>query len=173
MNACLDFEPLLLERSCGTLDAEQALRLEAHLGICAACRAEADGDQEALGLLKLPPTRQAERAALAGLADAVRREQRGASRRWPRPALGAATLAVGAVAAAILLTLGQSRHAAPEAFHGATLEASQANPEAWSVPDPGELLEASAAEAEEVSAEVGADDLALAEVLADDDGLEP
>ena len=38
MTGCSAFEPLLLERSSGTIEAADAARLDAHLRTCSACR---------------------------------------------------------------------------------------------------------------------------------------
>ena len=55
MTGCPAFEPLLLDRSSGTIEAADAARLDAHLRTCSACRAEAAALDEVRTLVTLPP----------------------------------------------------------------------------------------------------------------------
>lgn len=162
MSCCPAFEPLLLDRSSGTIDAAAGDRLAAHLRACAACRAEAAILDDVRALVTLPPPSQAERAALVGLAEALQPGQLVPERRW-RPSLrGGAAMAVGLAAAAMLVVLAYPL-VARRPPHGSVAASSQPRLEAWIEPDPDELWEASDLEFDEVdAAEAGADELALA-----------
>jgi Putative zinc-finger len=59
--SCRQYELLLSLRAAGALDGDEAARLEGHLVLCSACRAEAEGLSAALDLAKLPPPSEAER----------------------------------------------------------------------------------------------------------------
>jgi anti-sigma factor RsiW len=169
MSCCPAFEPLLLERASGSLEDAAGARLDAHLGACQACRGEAAALVEVLALVRLPPVGDAERAALAGLADSVRLAQGQAARRTPWTLRRLAWPAAGAAAAAALLLAASpiaTRRAAPGA---AATPSTRPTASTWQAPDPDELLEAAdlyddGAEA----AELGADELALAAATADD-----
>lgn len=127
MNApCHDFEPLLLDRAAGLLDAAGDARLDGHLAGCAACRARAHDVERALALVALPPPAEAERALVrAGARGAV--ERIGVARRRGRIAGGMGL----AIAASVALFLG-----VPGAFRGSRTPAPpQAVAVAWSLPD--------------------------------------
>ena len=101
MTACKDFDLLLTLHATAALEPSEASRLEAHLAGCAACRAEAAQDAEALALAKLPPPSEAERRALADLPRrAVSALHRADRRRagWKRAAAGIALAAAALLA---------------------------------------------------------------------------
>jgi len=113
-------------------------------------------------LVTLPPPSEAERAALAGLADALRPGQLEPERRQRRLLRGAAAVAVGVAAAALLVVLAHPI-VAGRPSHGSVPASSQPRSESWSAPDPGELWEASDLEFDEIdAAEAGTDELAMA-----------
>src|SRR6266702_1753702 len=162
MSSCPAFEPLLLDRSSGTIDAAAADRLAAHLRTCAACRAEAAILDDVRTLVTLPPPSEAERAALAGLADTLRPGQLEPERRWRLSLRGGAAMAVGLAATAMLVVLAHPL-VTRRPSHGSVPASSQARSESWNAPDPDELWEASDLEFDEVdAAEAAADELALA-----------
>jgi anti-sigma factor RsiW len=163
MTACRDLEPLLVERASGDLAQADAADLDAHLAGCAACRAEAAALEETLSLARLPPPGDEERAAVSGLAPALRlARDAGAHRRaWPlRVATG---FAVAAAAAAFLVapvfTLRAPR-VTPEEVAAA---AAAARPAAgWQVPDPDELWEVAGAALGEAASTAAAGSTAVA-----------
>lgn len=109
---CSGFEPLLLDRAAGSLDAASAARLEAHLAGCEACRAEAAAVEAALAAARLPPPSEAERRALALAQAATLRHWRGAegSRRNRSLLQGfSAGLAVAAAVAVLVAAPGAYR----------------------------------------------------------------
>jgi len=162
MSSCPAFEPLLLDRSSGTIDAAAADRLAAHLRTCAACRAEAAILDDVRALVTLPPPSEAERAALAGLADALRPGQLEPERRWRLSLRGGAAMAVGLAATAMLVVLAHPL-VTRRPSHGSVPASSQPRSDSWNAPDPDELWEASDLEFDEVdAAEAAADELALA-----------
>jgi anti-sigma factor RsiW len=124
--ACAAFEPLLLDRAAGAIDAADWARLERHLENCAACRAEAADVERALSLAALPPIPDAEREAVArGGREALVRHRTGRRRLAGGLVLAIAASAAFALAAPWYLL---SRHAAPppqEASSGV----------AWELPD--------------------------------------
>ncbi|HET7826322.1 MAG TPA: zf-HC2 domain-containing protein [Anaeromyxobacter sp.] len=100
---CRENELALSLRAAGALDGDDAARLEAHLVLCPACRAEADAVQAALGLAKLPPVSESERRVFDGLADRTRTALRRSSRvRWMAKRAAAAVLTAAAAAAIVL-----------------------------------------------------------------------
>ena len=102
MTTCQELAPLLSLRATGALAPDEAARVEAHLHACAACRAEAAAEEDALNLAKLPPPSELERRATATLAsDALARLRRTDARAaaWKR---GGAAFAA---AAALLLVV--------------------------------------------------------------------
>ena len=167
MTACRDFELLVSLRAADALDPGDATRLEAHLASCAACRAEADADAEALRLARLPPPTDAELRATAGLAretlaELHRREGRSSS--WKRAA--AAFAAAAAVAVAVLAPAYLGRRpvhppASSEAVASGTVAAAWQEPDLdtlWS--DTGILdLDASGSSGDAADAAVGSLDL--------------
>ncbi len=131
---CAAWEPLLLDRAAGELDAEAGHRLEEHLASCAACRAEAAALSETLALAELPAVSDAERSAMQGA-------QRAALATWKRSAerrrtFGAAAAALAVAAAALAFV------ASPGLFRRApVVEVAAA---AWQLPDLDEAWSASA-----------------------------
>lgn len=169
MSCCPAFEPLLLERASGTIEDDAGARLAVHLRACPGCREEAAALEGVLALVRLPPERDAERAALAGLAGAVQRELRAG--RGPSPwHLGRSTwLAGGAAAAAALLAAAYPLLAHRPARGGPTTLATLPAAPSWEEPDPDELLEAADFEDDGAdAAAAGADELALLAATADD-----
>lgn len=166
MTACADWLPLLTDRAAGEVAAGDAARLEAHLAGCAACRAEGEALAEVLSMAALPPPAQAERDALTGLAEAVRLEQRRTELRGRPPLRVAAALLAVAAAVAFLV--------APAFSHRTTVDAPAARlaaaPAGWEPPDADELWTASdlASDDGSTAAMSGADEVALAVLLADD-----
>ncbi|AKJ05886.1 putative zinc finger protein [Archangium gephyra] len=67
MAACQDNEELLTLFAAGALEPEEEARVRAHLDTCATCRAEAEANQEVLGLAALPPPSVKEQAMVAAL----------------------------------------------------------------------------------------------------------
>jgi anti-sigma factor RsiW len=109
--ACPAFEPLLLDRAAGAIDAEDRARLERHLETCPACRAEAAAVERALSLAALPPLADEEREAVArGGREALVRHRSGRRRLAGGLVLAIAASAAFAVAVPWYLL---SRHAAP------------------------------------------------------------
>lgn len=161
MTGCSAFEPLLLERSSGTIEAADAARLDAHLRTCSACRAEAAELDEVRTLVTLPPPSEAERGALIGLADALRLGQREPERRLPRSVRGSAALVVAAAALLAALTYPLLAQHRPSRAGG--LVSAPALSEAWHAPDPDELWEASDLSFNEVDA----DELAMTAAVDD------
>jgi Putative zinc-finger len=141
MSACATFESLLLEQAADALAGAEAARLEAHLSVCAGCRAEAAALAEALDLARLPPPDQAEWRALDGLSTELMRRSRSATRRRAWPVRVAAAVAVAAAAAAFLLAPAFSRRAP-------RVEAPAAET-AWESPDPDTLWEAASVAGDE------------------------
>ena len=161
MTGCPAFEPLLLDRSSGTIEAAGAARLDAHLRTCSACRAEAAALDEIRTLVTLPPPSEAERAALVGLADALRLRQREPERRLPRSMRGSAALAVAA--AALLTALAYPLLAQRRPSRAGGLASAPALSATWHPPDPDELWEASDLSFNEVDA----DELAMTAAVDD------
>ncbi len=130
MNACREIEVLVSLRATGALEPEEALRVEAHLAECPACRAEAEAEARVLELAKLPPPGAAEERAMRDLTgrtlEALRRSER---RRFVGRRL-VAGIAVAAAAGIALL--------APAALRRNTTivpEPPAAAQAAWEVPD--------------------------------------
>jgi anti-sigma factor RsiW len=166
MKPCPEFEPLLLDRAAGDLSAAGQARLEVHLTDCAACRAEGEALAATLSMAALPPVSEAERAALTGLAESVRLEQRRAELRAGRPIRYAAALLAVAAAAAFLVAPAFTRR-------GPTLPAAEpalAAVQDWEAPDADEVWTASELATDDgaAAAMAGADELALDVLLADD-----
>jgi anti-sigma factor RsiW len=138
VTACKDFDLLLPLHAAGALDPAEAGRVEAHLAACAACRAEAARDAEALSLAKLPPPTEAERRALEGVprraAAALHRADR---RRFGWKRVGAA-IAVAAAALLAILAPGLL-HNDPPAPPPQVALVQEA--ERWEVPDPETMWE--------------------------------
>jgi predicted anti-sigma-YlaC factor YlaD len=166
MTPCADWLPLLSDRAAGELAAGEAERLDTHLAGCAACRAEAEALAAVLSMAALPPTAPAEREALTGLAEAVRLEQRRAELRRRAPLRYAAASLAVAAAVAFLVAPAFTRRA-PEVGTAVQLAATAA---AWEAPDADEIWNASDLAADDGSSAAmsGADELALAVLLADD-----
>ncbi|MEI6223899.1 MAG: zf-HC2 domain-containing protein [Deltaproteobacteria bacterium] len=124
--ACPAFEPLLLDRAAGAIDAVDRARLERHLETCAPCRAEAADVERALSLAALPPLPDAEREAVArGGREALLRHRSGRRRLAGGLVLAIAASAAFAVAVPWYLL---SRHAAPPPQEASTGVA-------WELPD--------------------------------------
>src|SRR5215467_12462656 len=102
MNACPEYELLLIDRAAGELGEADRLQVERHLADCRACAAEAEAFVKVLTAVALPPRSAEERAALASLA---RRTTRAWRRRERISSLlqGAAAGVVAAAAAATLI----------------------------------------------------------------------
>jgi anti-sigma factor RsiW len=115
---CRENELLLSLRAAGALDADEAARLEGHLVLCPACRAEADAVQAALGLAKLPPVSESERRVFADVGDRTRASLRRSSRVRSIAKRAAAVLMTAAAAAAVVLAPAVLRHG-PRAPAGA------------------------------------------------------
>lgn len=166
MRPCADWLPLLSDRAAGELAAGEAERLDAHLAGCAACRAEAEVLATVLSMAALPPTAQAERDALTGLAEAVRLEQRRAELRRRAPLRYAAAVLAVAAAVAFLVAPAFTRRA-PQVGTALQVAAAAA---AWEAPDADEIWIASDLDDDDGSSAAmsGADELALAVLLADD-----
>jgi predicted anti-sigma-YlaC factor YlaD len=126
---CPGFEPAILDRAAGLLDAAGEARLDRHLAGCPACRAEADAVGLALSLAALPPASAAERAAVGqGAREALHRLR--ADRRRRRLA-GGVLLAVAASAAfAVAVPWALLSRQAPVAPPAAVAAAP-----AWELPD--------------------------------------
>lgn len=131
---CAEWEPLLLDRAAGELDAAGDLRLDEHLASCAACRAESAALGEALALAELPPASEAERRALAGADRAALATWKRSAGRRRSVGAAAAALAVAAAALVFVASPGLFRRAPP-------VEAPVA---AWQVPDLEEAWSAAA-----------------------------
>jgi len=68
MNACPEYELLLIDRAAGELGEADRLQVERHLADCRACAAEAEAFVKVLSAVALPPRSAEERTALASLA---------------------------------------------------------------------------------------------------------
>ncbi len=165
MSPCPGFEPLLLDRAAGELAPADEARLGAHLAGCAACRTEGEMLSAALALATLPPVAEAERAALTGLAESVRLEQRRAELRLRPPLRYAAALLAVAAAVAFLVAPAFTRRAP-----GLPADELAAAPREWEAPDLDEVWTAVdlASDDGAAAAMAGADELALDALLADD-----
>jgi anti-sigma factor RsiW len=165
MKACSDYLPLLSDHAAGELDPAGDTRLAAHLADCAACRAEAEALATVLSMATLPPPSEAERSALTGLAEAVRLDQRRASRRVGTPVRYAAALLAVAAAAAVLVAPSLT-HRSPPASSGEVASAELG----WEAPDTDELWTASELASDDgaAAAMAGADQLAMDALLAED-----
>jgi len=166
MTPCAGYLPLLSDLAAGELAGADDARLEAHLATCAACRAEGEALATVLAMATLPPPTEAERAALTGLAEAVRLEQRRAGFRGWAPARYAAALLAVAAAAVFLVAPAYTRRA--PRVSPAEVAATEAS--GWEAPDADELWAASDLASDDGSTEAmsGADELALVALLADD-----
>jgi anti-sigma factor RsiW len=167
---CTDFEGLLLDRAGGDLAQADEARLAAHLAGCPACRAEGEALGEALAMATLPPPGEAERAALTGLAESVRMEQRRAELRLRPPLRYAAALLAVAAAAAFLLAPAFSRRGPSLSPAERVAAETAAEPGEWVAPDSDEVWTASELASDDgaAAAMAGADELALDELLADE-----
>ena len=106
--------PLLTWYANGTLAPLEARRVEAHLAVCAACRADEHGDRSLARLMRESPS--VELAPQAGLASVMERIDRREARRslwsWPlrqlrgNGSLRPLALAVGAQAMVIVMLTG-------------------------------------------------------------------
>jgi anti-sigma factor RsiW len=169
MTPCPEYLPLLSARAAGEIAAGDATRLAAHLAGCAACRAEGEALATVLAMAALPPPTEAERAALAGLAEAVRLEQRRAQLHRRAPLRYAAALLAVAAAVAFLVAPAFTRRA-PRLTAADLAAATAAAPAGWEVPDVEELWTASDLLSDDGAAAAmsGADELAMV-VLLDED----
>ena len=167
MKPCIEYLPLLSDHVAGELSSSDDARLAAHLAGCAACRAEGEALAEVLSMARLPLPTDAERGALAGLAESVRLEQRRAQLRRRAPIRYAAALLAVAAAAAFLVAPAFTRRA-PRIAPG---DVAAAQVQDWEAPDTDDFWAASELDADDGStaAMSGADQLALAELLADDE----
>jgi anti-sigma factor RsiW len=101
MNACPEYELLLIDRAAGELADADRLQVERHLAECRACAAEAEAFVKVLSAVALPPRSAEERAALASLG----RRTTGAWRRRERITSLLQGAAAGVIAAAVAATL--------------------------------------------------------------------
>ncbi len=111
---CPEFEPLLLDRVAGSMDAAAAARLETHLAGCEACRVEAAALAAALAAARLPPPSESELRALDRAQVATLRHWRGGegARRNRSLLQGfSAGFAVAAAAAVLVIAPGAYRRA--------------------------------------------------------------
>jgi anti-sigma factor RsiW len=142
VTACRDFEVLLSLRAAGALEPEEARRVEEHLALCPACRAEADALAGTLSLAKLPPPTSAEQLAVRDLAATTLRAFR---RSHPGNGLGkriAAGIAIAAAAALVVLAPAVLRKAPPRIAPAAGPQiAAVSEQAAWEAPDPDTLWE--------------------------------
>jgi predicted anti-sigma-YlaC factor YlaD len=104
VSACEDLDHLLPLHATGALEPADAVRVEAHLGECAACRLELEGDREVLSLAKLPPVTAAERRAITMAPRRALAQFSGAETRRVRWARVSAAIAVAAAAVVAILT---------------------------------------------------------------------
>jgi len=123
--ACADWEPLLVERAAGTLDAADEGRVAAHVADCAACRDEAAQLDQVLSLAALPLASEAERRAVAAASGEALARWKRSRRRWKAASAFAAALAVAAAAVFVAASPGLVRKA-PSAEPAAV---------AWELPD--------------------------------------
>jgi anti-sigma factor RsiW len=100
---CRDHELSLSLRAAGALEPDDAARLEGHLVVCPACRAEAEALAAALDLAKLPPVSDAERRAYQYLGDRTLAALRRKSRVRSIVKRAVALTAAAAAAAALVL----------------------------------------------------------------------
>ncbi len=166
MNPCAGYLPILSDRASGEIAAGDAARLDAHLAGCAACRAEAEALATLFSMVALPPPTDAEHRALAGLAEAVRLEQRRGALRLRAPIRYAAALLAAAAAAAFLVAPAFTRRS-PSLSAG---DVAAAEARGWEAPDADELWAASdlASDDGAAAAMAGADELALDVMLTDE-----
>ncbi|HEY6003629.1 MAG TPA: zf-HC2 domain-containing protein [Anaeromyxobacter sp.] len=101
--SCRENELLLSLRAAGALGPDEAARLEGHLVLCAACRAEAEDLAAALDLAKLPPASEAERRVYGDLAERTLAELRRTARVRSLAKRIAVVFAAAAAAAAVVL----------------------------------------------------------------------
>jgi anti-sigma factor RsiW len=164
--SCRDYELLLSTRAAGALDAASSARLEAHLSSCEACRTEAEGLAEAVGLARVPPPAEAELRAMEGLQARVfaswRRAQRSRGLRR-RLAVG---LAVAAAAAAMVLAPGALRRQ-PRLAEGTPTTAAAV----WQEPDLDELWAASSSVDSAAEDETALDEGILYAAIEDNDAF--
>jgi len=132
--SCARWEPILLERVAGELDAEGERRLDEHLSSCAACRAELRALGEVLELAELPPLSDAERSALAGADRAALGEWKRSHRR--RRAFAAAAVSLAVAAAALVFAVSPGLVRRPPAVEVPAV--------AWQLPDLEETWSAAA-----------------------------
>lgn len=100
MNACPEYELLLIDRAAGELGDADRFEVERHLTECRACAADAEAFVKVLSAVALPPRSAEERAALASLA-------RRTARAWRRRERINSLLqgaAAGVIAAAVAAT---------------------------------------------------------------------
>ncbi|HVP68769.1 MAG TPA: zf-HC2 domain-containing protein [Anaeromyxobacteraceae bacterium] len=160
---CPKWEPLLLDRVAGELDAESSRRLDEHLAACAACRAESAALAETLSLAELPPPSEAEKAALAGAHRSALTTWKQSVRRRRSFAAATAALAVAAAAAAFVLAPGLARRAPDMTAPPAAWEVPDLE-EAWSVAEIASPSGDAADEAPAGTAESSGDDVLFAEL---------
>lgn len=148
---CRQLQVSISLRVAGALDAAEGARLDAHLAVCRACRAEVERTTELIDLVRLPPPTPAERQVLAELPARVVAELRAPPpTRAPASVRRGRRLAVGALVAAGLVAIvvvpglvtrqGPPPPAAPMAAHepvAAEAAIGAAAPDAggWQEPD--------------------------------------
>ncbi len=138
MTACRDHELLLSLGAAGALSADEGARLDAHLAVCPACRAELEASAKALDLARMPPPSRAEQRLVAELPDRMIEQVRRGDRRrgfGRRFAVGAAIAAAFAVALLV-----------PARFHDELRPAREADTAAASVSGKPELASAAGAQ---------------------------
>lgn len=133
MSTCASFESLIAERAAGAIGPADAAMLDAHLAACDHCRAELAAYERALGLAKLPPPTDAERAALSHLPTRVRADLD----RAPIGKFLGRILGLAAVAATIVVVIA-NKVVLPGAQRRQVEAAAVAAK--WEVPDPDALF---------------------------------
>lgn len=146
MNACRDFDLLLSLRAAGALGPVEAARVEAHLAVCPACRAEAAARAEALFLAKLPSISAAEQSTFRDLPERTLRALRHADRSRGLGKRIVAGMAIAAAAAAVVLAPAILRKATPGVAPQEAVSPVVSRPvrAGWEAPDPDMLWEEAA-----------------------------
>jgi anti-sigma factor RsiW len=111
--ACRQNEILLSLRAAGALDDEEAARLEGHLVLCSACRAEAEELSAAIDLARLPPPSEAERRTFGDVGERTLAALRRSARVRSIAKRTIVTLAAAAAAALVLLAPAVIRRGSP------------------------------------------------------------
>lgn len=138
MSACVELEPLLMERASGPLDPEDEARVQAHLGGCAGCQQAFREALSLFGAAALPPPSANEQAVLHDLPQRTREALRRAE--WRSRWLRRSSAAMLAAAAAILVALapGGSRRGAQHPANAVLSQQTggESDLESWAMSDP-------------------------------------